>query len=40
MEEDIVDIMYLDFGKAFDAISHYRLRIKMKKIRNFFFFFE
>ena len=29
MEEDIADIMYLDFGKAFDTISYYRLLRKM-----------
>ena len=30
MEGDKVDIIYLDFNKAFDMVSHYCLLVKMK----------
>ena len=33
MERDNVDITYLDFSKAFDTVSHYRLLMKMKNFR-------
>ena len=32
MEEENVDIIYLDFNKAFDTVSHYRLPGKIKKL--------
>ena len=31
VKSDNVDIIYLDFSKVFDTLSHYRLPVKMKK---------
>ena len=32
MEGDNASIIYLDFSKAFDTVSHYRLQVKMKNL--------
>ena len=32
MEEDIADIMSLDFCLAFDTVSHFRLQVKSKNL--------
>ena len=32
MEGDNADIIYLDFSKAFDTVSHYHLQMKMKNL--------
>ena len=32
MQADNVDIIYLDFSKAFDTISHFSLLVKIKKV--------
>ena len=32
MEEDYVDIIYLNFSSAFDMIFHNRLQVKMKSL--------
>ena len=34
MEGDTVDIIYLDFSKAFHMVSHYHILLKMKKTKN------
>ena len=32
MEGDYADIIYLDFSKAFDTVSHYRLLVNSKNL--------
>ena len=32
MEVNYADIVYLDFSKAFDTVSHYHLQVKMKNL--------